>query len=202
MTGEHAVGRVIARPFEGEPGSLCRREGRRDYACRRRGARIWRSPGCRRAGARRRQDPRPVRGRRGGRQAPGATNAAGLAATTSFFGSWNAGSIREPGRDRPGLRPPPRRRGFPSSVAGDRRRGARVAGDAARRRPPDPDRRSRRRPDRSAHRPHSGVRAAVGRVRRFRADVGTTVCWPTWGRAPCAGSPAGRRVPCRAQSFL
>jgi phosphopentomutase len=32
MTGEHAVGRVIARPFEGEPGSFHRREGRRDFA--------------------------------------------------------------------------------------------------------------------------------------------------------------------------
>jgi phosphopentomutase len=32
MTGEHAVGRVIARPFEGEPGAFRRREGRRDYA--------------------------------------------------------------------------------------------------------------------------------------------------------------------------
>jgi phosphopentomutase len=32
MTGENAVGRVIARPFEGEPGSFTRREGRRDYA--------------------------------------------------------------------------------------------------------------------------------------------------------------------------
>jgi phosphopentomutase len=32
MTGEHAVGRVIARPFEGAPGSFRRREGRRDYA--------------------------------------------------------------------------------------------------------------------------------------------------------------------------
>jgi phosphopentomutase len=32
MTGEHRVGRVIARPFEGEPGAFVRREGRRDYA--------------------------------------------------------------------------------------------------------------------------------------------------------------------------
>jgi phosphopentomutase len=32
MTGKHAVGRVIARPFEGEPGAFRRREGRRDYA--------------------------------------------------------------------------------------------------------------------------------------------------------------------------
>ena len=34
MTGERAVGRVIARPFEGAPGAFVRREGRRDYAVR------------------------------------------------------------------------------------------------------------------------------------------------------------------------
>jgi phosphopentomutase len=32
MTGEHAVGRVIARPFRGEPGAFERTEGRRDFA--------------------------------------------------------------------------------------------------------------------------------------------------------------------------
>ncbi|MET0761931.1 MAG: phosphopentomutase [Thermoleophilaceae bacterium] len=32
MTGEQAVGRVIARPFDGEPGNFHRREGRRDYS--------------------------------------------------------------------------------------------------------------------------------------------------------------------------
>jgi phosphopentomutase len=32
MTGEHAVGRVIARPFRGEPGRFKRTEGRRDIA--------------------------------------------------------------------------------------------------------------------------------------------------------------------------
>jgi phosphopentomutase len=32
MTGEHAVGRVIARPFEGTPGAFRRTEGRRDFA--------------------------------------------------------------------------------------------------------------------------------------------------------------------------
>jgi phosphopentomutase len=32
MTGEHAVGRVIARPFRGEPGAFRRTEGRRDIA--------------------------------------------------------------------------------------------------------------------------------------------------------------------------
>jgi phosphopentomutase len=32
MTGEHAVGRVIARPFVGEPGSFQRTEGRKDFS--------------------------------------------------------------------------------------------------------------------------------------------------------------------------
>jgi phosphopentomutase len=32
MIGEHAVGRVIARPFSGEPGAFERTEGRRDFA--------------------------------------------------------------------------------------------------------------------------------------------------------------------------
>jgi phosphopentomutase len=32
MTGEHAVGRVIARPFRGEPGAFVRTDGRKDLA--------------------------------------------------------------------------------------------------------------------------------------------------------------------------
>jgi phosphopentomutase len=32
MTGEHAVGRVIARPFEGEPGAFGRTDGRKDFS--------------------------------------------------------------------------------------------------------------------------------------------------------------------------
>jgi phosphopentomutase len=34
MTGEHAVGRVIARPFVGEPGAFRRTEGRKDFSVR------------------------------------------------------------------------------------------------------------------------------------------------------------------------
>ncbi len=34
MLGEHAVGRVIARPFAGPPGAFARTEGRRDFAVR------------------------------------------------------------------------------------------------------------------------------------------------------------------------
>jgi phosphopentomutase len=32
MSGEHAVGRVIARPFKGKPGAFVRTEGRKDFA--------------------------------------------------------------------------------------------------------------------------------------------------------------------------
>ncbi len=57
LTGEHAVGRVIARPFDGEPGAFRRTTGRRDFAlpppgrsyleeiARRRGARARRGQG-------------------------------------------------------------------------------------------------------------------------------------------------------------
>jgi phosphopentomutase len=34
MTGEHAVGRVIARPFVGEPGAFRRTDGRKDFSVR------------------------------------------------------------------------------------------------------------------------------------------------------------------------
>jgi phosphopentomutase len=34
MSGEHAVGRIIARPFTGEDGAFARTEGRRDFALR------------------------------------------------------------------------------------------------------------------------------------------------------------------------
>ena len=71
MTGEHAVGRVIARPFDGAPGAFRRREGRRDYALRPPGrSYLEELQARRRAGARRGQDPRPVRRGRGGCEAP------------------------------------------------------------------------------------------------------------------------------------
>ena len=73
MTGEHAVGRVIARPFLGGPGAFRRTLNRHDYASRRRRAPTWtscRRPGCRctrsaRSGRlRRRRDRRGAPGRR------------------------------------------------------------------------------------------------------------------------------------------
>ena len=57
LQGEHAVSRVIARPFAGEPGSFWRTAGRRDFslpppeetlldACRRGTERLGRGQDC------------------------------------------------------------------------------------------------------------------------------------------------------------
>ena len=70
MDGEHQVGRVIARPFEGKPGAFERREGRRDYAAPPPGRSYLeelQDDGV--AVHARGQDPRPVRRRGRGREA-------------------------------------------------------------------------------------------------------------------------------------
>jgi phosphopentomutase len=94
MTGEHAVGRVIARPFEGSPGAFRRREGRRDFSLRPPGRSYLEE--LQDAGA-------PVHGV--GKihdlfagvgidvKHAGATNAAGIAATTRLLGELEAGLI-------------------------------------------------------------------------------------------------------------
>jgi phosphopentomutase len=94
MTGEHAVGRVIARPFEGHPGSFRRREGRRDYAVVPPGHSYLEE--LQDAGA-------PVHGVGKIRDLfagvgidekhPAATNAAGLAATTALLRDLDRGLI-------------------------------------------------------------------------------------------------------------
>lgn len=94
MTGEHAVGRVIARPFDGVPGAFRRREGRRDYALRPPGRSYLEE--LQAAGA-------PVHGV--GKihdlfagvgvdvKHAGASNAAGIAATTRLLGELESGLI-------------------------------------------------------------------------------------------------------------
>jgi phosphopentomutase len=94
MDGEHRVGRVIARPFEGEPGDFRRREGRRDYA----------APPPGRTYLEEIQDAGlPVHGVGKIRDLfagvgidekhDGATNAKGIAATTSLLESLESGMI-------------------------------------------------------------------------------------------------------------
>jgi phosphopentomutase len=94
MSGEHAVGRVIARPFDGVPGSFRRREGRHDYAVAPPGRSYLEA--LQDAGA-------PVHGV--GKihdlfagigvdvKHAGATNAAGIAATTRLLGEVERGLI-------------------------------------------------------------------------------------------------------------
>ena len=61
LTGKHAVGRVIARPFVGEPGSYTRTPNRHDWSLGPGSPTIRTSFARRERGARRRQDPRHLR---------------------------------------------------------------------------------------------------------------------------------------------
>jgi phosphopentomutase len=94
MSGDHRVGRVIARPFEGEPGAFGRREGRRDYA----------APPPGRSYLEELQDAGvpvhavgKIRDLFAGvgidRKHDGATNAKGIAATTALLESLESGLI-------------------------------------------------------------------------------------------------------------
>jgi phosphopentomutase len=94
MTGEHAVGRVIARPFEGSPGAFRRREGRRDYAVPPPGRSYLRElqdAGARVHGVGKIHDL--FAGVGVDVKHAGATNAAGIAATTRLMGELESGLI-------------------------------------------------------------------------------------------------------------
>jgi phosphopentomutase len=94
MRGEHAVGRVIARPFRGEPGAFDRTEGRRDFAF---------DPPGRSYLDELRADGVPVHtvGKIGSvfnhvgvdHEHPGATNAAAIAATSALIGELEHGLV-------------------------------------------------------------------------------------------------------------
>ena len=65
LTGKHAVARVIARPFIGEPGNYVRTPNRHDYSLEpRRPNYLSLDPRLRREGLRRREDRRHLRGLR------------------------------------------------------------------------------------------------------------------------------------------
>jgi phosphopentomutase len=94
MRGEHAVGRVIARPFEGVPGAFVRREGRRDYAVRPPGRSYLeelQAAGARVHGVGKIHDL--FAGVGVDFKHTGATNAAGLEATGRLLGEVDAGLI-------------------------------------------------------------------------------------------------------------
>jgi phosphopentomutase len=94
MTGEHAVGRVIARPFDGEPGCFQRTEGRKDLAL---------DPPGRSYMEELRADGIPVHtvGKVGSvfnhvgvdEEHPGATNAAAIASTSALIDQLERGLV-------------------------------------------------------------------------------------------------------------
>jgi phosphopentomutase len=161
MSAEHGVGRVIARPFEGSPGSFQRREGRRDFALPPPGRSYLEE--IQSAGL-------PVHavgkirdlfaGVGISEKHGGATNAKGIEATTRLLSELDAGLI------------------FVNLVETDQVYGHRhdVGGfhealkeiDSAPRRSARPDRRPRRRPQLRPHRPHARVRAPPRPLRRQR----------------------------------
>jgi phosphopentomutase len=94
MRGEHAIGRVIARPFRGDPGAFDRTDGRRDFAI---------DPPARSYLDELRADGIPVHtvGKIGSvfnhvgvdHEHPGATNAAAIAATSELIGELDRGLV-------------------------------------------------------------------------------------------------------------
>ena len=95
MSGEHAVGRVIARPFRGAPGAFVRTDGRKDLALPPPGALVHgRAAGRRRARPHGRQDRPGVRRRRRRRhEHKGPTNAVALAATAELIDTLDGGFV-------------------------------------------------------------------------------------------------------------
>ena len=94
MTGEHAVGRVIARPFEGVPGSFSRTDGRHDYALRPPGRsylEVLQAAGAQVHGVGKIHDL--FAGVGVDVKHPGATNPAGIAVTTRLLGELDSGLV-------------------------------------------------------------------------------------------------------------
>ncbi len=124
--GPHAVGRVIARPFDGRAGRLrAHRSAAATSRSRRRRAAT--SSALREAGvprstasARRRRSSTASASARSTRAR--ATREA-IASVERLIGALEAGAgVRQPDRDRPGLRSPQGRRRLPRGAARDRRR--------------------------------------------------------------------------------
>ena len=199
LTGEHAVGRVIARPFEGEPGAYRRTANRHDFSL---------------------EPPRPnylTRIREaGGRVAgvgkigdvfagcdidesqPTHSNAEGLATTVALAREAAEGlvfvNLVETDHD---LRPPQRSRGLPPLPAGDRRRDPRPARARSVRTTcwcsPRITAATRRRPRRIIR---GSTRCWSRTSPVARQPGGTTASSPTWARQLRRGSARRRETAC------
>ena len=163
LTGKHAVGRVIARPFLGEPGNYTRTANRHDFSL---------------------EPPRPnylSRMRAGGQKVygvgkigdifagcdidesfPTKSNVEGIQKTEELLRSIDERvRVHQPRRDRHALGPPQRPRELPPLPAGLRPPAARPARGARDGRPADPHLRPRLRPHDALDRPLARARAAA-----------------------------------------
>ncbi len=164
LSGRHAVGRVIARPFAGVSGAYERTPRRRDFSLSPTGPTYLdllhdaEVPviGVGKIGE--------IFAQRGVDVDDHTTNnTAGLAACRRHLQTMTRRpAVRQPGRFRPDLGASQRRCRLCPRAARSRRGRARPAPRARARRPRDLVRRPRRRPDHGEHRPLPRVRAAAG----------------------------------------
>ena len=166
LTGQHAVGRVIARPFIGEPGNYQRTPNRHDFSLeppKPNYLSIMRGRGT--TGLRGREDRRHLRRPRRRRVVPDEVERRGDPADGGAPAPGRRGlRLHEPGRDGHALGAPQRPGELPPLPAGLRPSPARPARCAARGRSADPHLGSRLRPDDALDRPLARARAPT-RVR-------------------------------------
>ena len=176
LTGKHAVGRVIARPFVGDAGPL-RADAEPARLLARAAAPELPDRDPRRGAARSTASGRSATSSPGcdiDESFPTKSNVDGINRTIELLENIDGGPrLHEPRRDRPALGPPQRPRQLPPLPAGLRPPAAGHPRGAPRRRPADPHLRSRLRPDDAVDRPLARARAAArvrGREERGRAD--------------------------------
>ena len=206
MQGEHAVGRVIARPFRGEPGRVRAHggpQGLRAAAARA----LLPARSSRPTGS-----PRHTVGKIGqvfagvgvDHQHKGATNAAAIDADHGADGRARRRlRVHQPRGDRPGLRAPPGRRGLPRRAARDRRRPSAPGSRSSTRRAtcscsPPTTAATPRRPGRT-------TRASTSRCwppSRAITAAATTARSPTSAPPCCAGWPAATPRSCPGAPFV
>ena len=167
LTGKHAVGRVIARPFLGEPGHYERTPNRHDFSLEPRRPNYLtaiRDAGNTVYGVGKISDI--FAGLRHRRVVPDEVERRRHQPHDRAAREHRRGArLHEPRRDRPALGSPQRPRQLPPLPAGLRPAAAGHPRRAARRRPPDHHVRPRLRPDDAVDRPLARARAAA-RLRR------------------------------------
>ena len=203
LTGKHAVGRVIARPFARDAGPLRAHPEPARLLARAAAAELpERDPRRRSHDVRRREDLRHLRRLRHRRVVPDEVERRrDQPHDRAARERRRRARVHQPRRDRSAVGPPQRPGQLPPLPAGLRPAAAGHPRRAARRRPPDHHVRPRLRPDDAVDRPLARARAAArlrGRAERGGrihedgefGDVGATVCAWLGAKHPGKGAPA------------